>query len=106
MTGRWNQDRHRFADDFLRRIAKNPLRPLVPAGDDAIEVFAHDGIIRGLHYGGEPGARVIGPAFLRDIAKDQHDAKHRPIGQADQLAVEQIRRDRIGQWNLILAHFD
>ena len=51
MTGRWNQDRHRFADDFLRRIAKNPLRPLVPAGDDAIEVFADDGVVGGFDNG-------------------------------------------------------
>ncbi len=43
---RWNQDVDRLADDFRGSIAEEPLRPRVPGLDDAVEVLAHDGVIR------------------------------------------------------------
>src|SRR5262249_10621058 len=60
---RWNQDRHRFADDLFGEIAKEPLGTLVPAGNEAIEILADDCIIAGLDDGSEPPELL--PAFAQ-----------------------------------------
>jgi hypothetical protein len=45
----WRDQRgKRGADYFPGRIAKHPFRPLVPHGDPALQVRAHDGIIGGV----------------------------------------------------------
>ena len=40
LTLRWNQDGRVLADGLLGRLAKEPLRALVPTCDDAVEVHA------------------------------------------------------------------
>src|SRR5262249_26236956 len=48
------KDRH--ANHFLGSIAKETLGPLVPTRDNAVEVFADDGVVKTLDDGGEkPG---------------------------------------------------
>jgi hypothetical protein len=42
---RWNEDGDRLADDFFGRVAKQPPRAVVPAGDDAVQVLCQDGIL-------------------------------------------------------------
>src|SRR5215475_14288894 len=49
----WNQKRNRLADGLVGRIAEEPLRALVPARDDAIEVLAYDGVVAGFDDGRE-----------------------------------------------------
>ena len=57
--------RDRFADDLRRRIPENAMCALVPAGDDTIERFADDCVIRGVHDGGQ--AKAQSSAFLRSV---------------------------------------
>jgi hypothetical protein len=45
----WNENRDRFPDDLVSRIAEKPLRTAVPTGDDAVEVFADDRVIGEFH---------------------------------------------------------
>jgi hypothetical protein len=44
-----NKYRHRPANGFLGRIAKEPLSTLVPTGDDAVEVLGMDRVVRRLY---------------------------------------------------------
>ena len=37
-----------MANHLLRRVPEGPLRSLVPALDDTVEVFADDGVLRGI----------------------------------------------------------
>ena len=39
------EDRDRFTDHLFSRVAVNMLGTLVPVGDDAIEIFADDGVL-------------------------------------------------------------
>src|SRR5690349_782003 len=41
-------------DHFFRRISKNSLCGWIPTGHDAVQVFAYDGIVRGLDDGCQP----------------------------------------------------
>src|SRR5579864_8902703 len=43
-----DDQRNRLADDFLSRIAKQPLRAFVPAGNNSVQVLAGDCILRRL----------------------------------------------------------
>jgi hypothetical protein len=61
---RRNKNRNGVADNFLRRISEYSLRAAVPAFDDAIEVLAYNGIIRGLYNGGHVPRRVQGQQRL------------------------------------------
>src|SRR4051794_39307918 len=72
------QYRDRLADDFFGRIAEQPLRALVPACDDAIEVLANDGVVTRLDDGGEALRKLLVAFALGDI--DEH------IQRADNLA--------------------
>jgi hypothetical protein len=47
-----------LADGFVRLIAEDARRAGVPAGDDAVERLAQDGVVRGFHDRGEPAHRV------------------------------------------------
>ena len=51
------EDRDGLADHFIGRVAKNALRPLVPARDDALESLADDRVIGRFNQGGEPVRR-------------------------------------------------
>jgi hypothetical protein len=44
----WNKERDRLADNLIRCIAEDALGPPIPSGDDAINVFGHNRISRGL----------------------------------------------------------
>ncbi len=62
----WEQDRNRFADHLIRRVAEDAFSRQIPAPDDAIEVFADDRIVsRGDDRGEQPldflrGERTFG----------------------------------------------
>ncbi len=51
---RWNQDTHRPPDDLLSQVTEQPLRTLVPACDNAIEVFTDDCVITELDNRSKP----------------------------------------------------
>src|SRR5690606_3081817 len=44
---RWNQERHRFPDSLLLGIAKQALRPGIPACDDPVQILGNDGFVGG-----------------------------------------------------------
>src|SRR5262245_57293920 len=46
---RRDDSQDRLPDHLLGRVAEDPLRRLVPAGDDPIGVLADDGVVRRLH---------------------------------------------------------
>src|SRR4029434_6024817 len=45
---RRNEHRNGLADGFLGRVAEQTLRAFIPTGDNAVEVFANDGVVRGI----------------------------------------------------------
>ena len=51
---RRNEEGDRFADHLFSRVAKEPLRGLVPAGNEAVEVFTDDCVFGRLDDGGQP----------------------------------------------------
>ncbi len=55
----------RLSQDFRGRISVNLLGPLVPGNDPPVEILADDGVVRGIHDGGQPGA-FFDPAFALD----------------------------------------
>ena len=50
-----NDQRDVLAHRLGRGIAEDPFGPRVPGRDDPLEGLAHDGIVRGVHDGREPG---------------------------------------------------
>ena len=55
-----NDDRNRLADGLLRGEAEQPLRAVVPAENDAVEILRQDGVIRGF----DNGLVVLGHAIV------------------------------------------
>src|SRR5215831_9882829 len=43
-----NEHRNGPADGFLGGVAEQALRAFVPTGDNALEVYADDGVVRGI----------------------------------------------------------
>ena len=64
-----NQNRDRFADSFFGGIAKQPLRALIPTHNDAVQIFADNGVIRRLDDGGQSLTGLFGLLQLGDILK-------------------------------------
>src|SRR5262245_30881299 len=65
-----DQNQDRFANNFLGPIAKYAFRALVPALDDAVEVFTYDGVIGRFDNGYEPLSAILGFLALSDVAGD------------------------------------
>ena len=63
-TGRYEHG-DRLADRFRRCVTKEPHGPVIPTGDDAVEVFADDGIV-GRRGDGRDWARACS-ACLRSV---------------------------------------
>jgi hypothetical protein len=66
----WDDEGDVLADSFLWRIAKQSLCPVVPTRDDAIEVFADNCIIRGIHDGGQQTRSALGSPANCDVPRD------------------------------------
>ena len=64
-----NQNGDRLTHDLLSRIAKQPLRALIPTPNDAIQIFADNGVIRRLDDGGQSLTGLFGLLQLGDILK-------------------------------------
>src|SRR6185437_4663811 len=60
-----DQAKNRLADHLVGGIAEDLARAFIPAGDDALEIFADDGIVRRVDYGGEMDSRVEGRRVVR-----------------------------------------
>jgi hypothetical protein len=52
------QLQNRLADDFMCRVAEDALGPHIPRRDDAVEVFADDGVVGRFNDRGEPGCGI------------------------------------------------
>ncbi len=74
----------RLADDLAGRVAKEPLRGLVPRRDAAIERPADDGVFGGIHDGCQQIAHFCHALVCRDIRDGGHIA--------DDAAVRVVRR--------------
>ena len=64
---RRNQNHDRFADHLFGGVAEDAFRPAVPAGDDAVEVLAHDRVIRVFDDRGEPLRVLLGALAITDL---------------------------------------
>ena len=59
---RWNQKANRLTDRLFSRVPKEPLRAMVPAGNDSVEVFADDGVFRRFNNSGQLPAGLFRPS--------------------------------------------
>src|ERR1700730_18208425 len=84
-----NQTRNRLADDFLSQIAKNALRAGVPAGDDAIEVLADDGVVARFDDSGEPQRGLLTAFALRYVLEAVDGADNVSAAILDRLDVDE-----------------
>ena len=57
---RGDDDSDGLADDLGGRVAKHRRGCLIPRNDDAVQVFADDGVVGGFCDGREPRARRVG----------------------------------------------
>src|SRR3989441_1769246 len=75
----WNDHTNGLAHGLTFRVAEHSLRGGIPRRDDAIEVFADDGIIGRFHNRRE--ARTVPFRVLprRDVARDLRDTDDRPV---------------------------
>src|SRR5262245_15235567 len=64
------QEQDRLADDFFGRIAKHTFRALVPALDDAVEVFTYDCVFGRLDDGSEPLNAMLCFLALSNVASE------------------------------------
>src|SRR6478672_2613559 len=91
------QKHDRLADRFLRSVAEQALRALIPALNDAIEVLADDGVIGGIYDRGQPGRRGLGALARSDVLE-----VHRKTGCANRsyFVEEPLLRGRLEQLEL------
>lgn len=59
-----------FSDYFFGLVAENALGRRIPAGDDAFEGFADNGVLRRIDNGGKQGLLGFGFLDLRNVARD------------------------------------
>ena len=62
-----NEDGNGLPDDFLRRVAEEPFRRLVPARDHPVEVLADDGVVRGGNDRCQPLRMLLGAPSLASL---------------------------------------
>ena len=67
---RGNQHGDGPPDRFLGRVAEQPLRALVPTGDDAVEVFADDRVVGGIDNGRQRRSSLLAVLAFGDV--EQH----------------------------------
>src|SRR6202795_3257794 len=56
-----------LADRFFRSIAEQSFCALIPTGDYAIQIFAHNRIVRRFHNGSQQTGRLLSPLALGDV---------------------------------------
>src|SRR5665213_1494004 len=60
----WNEHGNGLADGLRLRVAEETFRTLVPTGDDAVKVFADDGVIGGIDNSSQRGGGgIVLPPF-------------------------------------------
>src|ERR1700722_20091901 len=84
----------RLANDFPRRIAKNLLRAAIPTGDDTIQRFADDGVIRGFDNTRQLRARFFSASTLQVDAMQQ--GRVEPDERAEHNDILNIEHRRLG----------
>ena len=84
---RRNEDGNRLADRLFGLVAEKLLRPVIPRCDDAVQVFADDGVVRKLDDGGQALRMALAKrlnrrahALLQPLGQPAKDA--RPLGLA------------------------
>ena len=82
----WYQQGDRLAHDLVRGIAEDPMGRFVPAGDDAGQRLADDGVSRRIDDRRQLEAVLVGPLAFGDVAdgaRHQHAAFGRERAEAD-----------------------
>ena len=80
----WRNDgQHVTSNDLVRGVTEDPLSGSVPVGDHAIQVFAYDGIIRGVNDGSQLAGRAFVKSLLGDITRYLGGANHPAFMIAD-----------------------
>ena len=74
-----DQHQHRFAHGFLGGIAEQALRALVPALDDAVQILAQNGVIRGFHDGAEMALTALEPLAVGNVDQQIDGAGDSPL---------------------------
>ena len=87
-----HEHRDVLADDLLGGVAEDPLGPLVPARDDAVEGLRDDDVVGRLDDGREPLVQQLGPPLLRDVAEDEDDADECPCSSRIGAALSSMGR--------------
>ena len=66
----FERDKHenRLVNRFLHRVGKNPFRSRIPAGDDAVQRHADDGIVGALDDCGQAIALCLALLSLGEVA--------------------------------------
>src|ERR1700675_4330161 len=62
-----------LADRFFRSIAEQSFCALIPTGDYAIQIFAHNRIVRRFHDGSQQTGRLLSPLVLSDVHHGTHE---------------------------------
>src|SRR6185295_16790897 len=76
-----NEHENGLAHGLLRRITKDPLRGRVPGFNPALQIFADDGVIRGLEHRREVSVRFFSSLALRDVRATADVAEEGAIGR-------------------------
>src|SRR5258705_10312888 len=82
MTSR-NDQPNRPADSLLRRVSEHALSSRIPRRNQAVQVFAHDGVIGRFNDRREARAIAFGVFPSGDVARDFRDADNGGAPAAD-----------------------
>ena len=116
MTLGRNDERYRLPHRLLRSVTEHPLGPLVPIGNDPIQVLADNGVVRRFDNRSQSAGPQFRGVMLGDVPENQHHAGQLAAGVANgSCAIEDgpfgtIFRDQnsvVGQAddNTLLKHF-
>src|SRR5690242_3196151 len=80
---RRNQNGHRPADDFIRSVTKHPLRAVVPAPDDSIQVFADNRVVRRFYNRRQVPPDFAGTGAVGDVRGNSSNGVDGPISVSE-----------------------
>ena len=88
---RRNKHRNGPADGFLGRVAEQALSAFVPTGDNAVKVFADDGVVRGIDNRSQRSGDDIGVLPLGHVFDREENHLRRAVVPFQPPGVEQHR---------------
>ena len=77
---RRNQPPDGGTHDFGGAVAEKLFRPAIPTGDEAVQIFADDGILRKLDNRRQPGTSFLRTPALGDVQQGSQEVIYRAVG--------------------------